>query len=254
MKHFPLNGVIRILGEKDVRPGSKGSRQWQVLKQFNGKTVEDFHQAAQLSTRLKPQGTYQTSNWWVRELDYCWNHGVIKVEVASVAVADLSTPGDPGNLSSESDQISPENNPMSLPDGDVRIGSSTTSKGIWPTAHPDLRATGIYMAYPTTSVLKPIYRGYATKVNNEHTKVGMAQDSFHARKRGYLNTFDGEVEFIPIAEVTLDVLAAVEQRILDQLSQHFVKVGRAREWFATSDHEKVVKIVKEVLRSQGQSL
>lgn len=113
-------------------------------------------------------------------------------------------------------------------------------------ARVDWNATGIYIAYPTSPTLKPIYRGYTTKVNNQHTKVGIARDSFSARKNSYTGTFDGEVVFLPVAVIDAEHLESIEQVILAKLCERFRRVGRAREWFDTADRETFLRVINEV--------
>ena len=84
-------------------------------------------------------------------------------------------------------------------------------------------------------------------VNDQHTKVGIAKDSLGARKRSYLKTFDNEVEFIPVAVVDQEVLQVIERRIIRELRSRFSKVGRSREWFYTSDRQKVIAIISRTL-------
>lgn len=107
--------------------------------------------------------------------------------------------------------------------------------------------TGVYMAYPTTDILKPIYRGLKTKVSSSHTKVGITTDSFAKRGSEYSKTFDGEVKFLPLAEIQPELLADLEKHIVSALSARFSKVGSAREWFDTNDHDLVSEIVLSVI-------
>lgn len=108
-------------------------------------------------------------------------------------------------------------------------------------------STGIYIAYPTSPVLKPIYRNYKTMVNDRHTKVGIAQDSFTARKSSYLKTFDGEVEFICVASRPKSELKKMEDTILSRLCSKYLRVGHAREWFETTERDNVIALVLEAL-------
>lgn len=110
----------------------------------------------------------------------------------------------------------------------------------------DWNSTGIYIAYPTSSTLKPIYPGYATMVNDRHTKVGIARDSFAARRNSYMGTFNGEAVFLPLAVLDAQHLEAIEQVILAKLCERFRRVGRAREWFDTTDREAFLAVIKEV--------
>lgn len=117
-----------------------------------------------------------------------------------------------------------------------------------------LSKTGIYMAYPTTAVLKSIYRpkNYKTMVNKEHTKVGIAKDSFNARSRGYFSNFDNEVIFIPLAVIQdIQTLIIVEQFVLSEINSEYSRVGRAREWFNTYNHNRIKEIVAQSLIASG---
>jgi hypothetical protein len=105
----------------------------------------------------------------------------------------------------------------------------------------------VYIAYPTTSVLKPIYRKLKTHVNDEHTKVGITTDSFAAREREYRNTFQGEIVFVPLAEAPASRLTEIEKLLLGELCVRYERVGRAREWFNTRDREEISKIVLAIV-------
>ncbi len=84
-------------------------------------------------------------------------------------------------------------------------------------------------------------------VNDQHTKVGIAKDSLKARKLSYLRTFGNEVEFIPVAVVEQEFLKSIEDRIILELRSRFSSVGKSREWFHTSDRQKVFGIVSQLL-------
>jgi hypothetical protein len=108
-------------------------------------------------------------------------------------------------------------------------------------------STGVYMAYPTTSVLKPIYRKLKTQVNDQHTKVGITTDSFATREREYRNTFQGEVVFVPLAEAPASRLNKIEALLLVELSAKYQRVGHAQEWFDTTDRDEISRIVLAVV-------
>ena len=110
--------------------------------------------------------------------------------------------------------------------------------------------TGIYMAFPTVPVLKPIYRKLKTQVNNQHTKVGITTDSFANREREYKKTFNQEVEFIPLVEVPSERLHQIESVLLFALTKRYAKVGRAREWFNTTDRETIAEMVMSISQSE----
>lgn len=114
--------------------------------------------------------------------------------------------------------------------------------------------TGIYIAYPTSSVLKSIFRAknYKAKVNNEHTKIGIAKDSFKARKSGYLSNFDNEVAFIPLVIISdIKELTRIEKLILSKILFEFSRVGRAREWFLTNNHKRIKEIIMQCVINDG---
>ena len=111
--------------------------------------------------------------------------------------------------------------------------------------------TGVYIAFPTSETMKPIYRGSKTKVNSRHTKVGITTDSFATRGSGYAKTFDGEVTFTRLAAVPANRLKALEDRILATVARRFHRVGSAREWFDTDDREAITEIVLGVIHDDG---
>ena len=113
--------------------------------------------------------------------------------------------------------------------------------------------TGVYIAYPTSSVLKSIYKpkNYKTKVNDQHTKIGIAKDCFHSRRKGYLGNFNNEVEFIPIALIDARHLEHAEKLIICAISIEFAKVGRAREWFNTANRQRISEIINSTLSASG---
>lgn len=112
-----------------------------------------------------------------------------------------------------------------------------------------LDGTGIYLAFPTSSMLKSIFpqKQYKTMVNDQHTKVGIAKDSLRKRKLSYLKTFDNEVKFVPIAFIEREFLEFIEGRIILELRSRFSRVGKSREWFHTSDHQKMIEIISRIL-------
>lgn len=63
-----------------------------------------------------------------------------------------------------------------------------------------------------------------------------------------MGTFDGDVEFLPVAVIDTLHLESIEQVILANLCELFGRVGRAREWFDTTDREAFLRVIKEVTR------
>ena len=116
-----------------------------------------------------------------------------------------------------------------------------------------LKQTGIYIAYPTTSELKSIYKpkNYKTMVNEQHTKVGIAKDSFNSRGKGYYGNFDNEVEFIPLVIINVNHLEQTEKVILSEIKTEFTRVGRAREWFNTNNRKRIIEIVFNTIIALG---
>ena len=116
----------------------------------------------------------------------------------------------------------------------------------------DRSATGVYIAYPTTEVLKPIYRLLKTQVNSAHTKVGITTDSFAIREREYMRTFHGEVRFVPVIVVPATRLVVVEQALLRELCTRYSRVGRSREWFHTVDRDGIAQLIVEIVQTSAR--
>lgn len=116
-----------------------------------------------------------------------------------------------------------------------------------------IEQTGIYIAYPTTSELKSIYKpkNYKTMVNDQHTKVGIAKDSFNSRSKGYYGNFDNKVDFIPLVIIDVKHLGQIEKIILSEINAEFSRVGRAREWFDTTNRKRVTEIVFSTIVASG---
>jgi hypothetical protein len=110
---------------------------------------------------------------------------------------------------------------------------------------------GIYIAYPTSSEFKPIYYKFKTKVNNNHTKVGKCENGFLGREKNYQKTFDNEVEFHPIVILNTKEDVQIEKELIQVLKERYKRVGFAREWFDTDDHESVIKIIVDVVKKSG---
>lgn len=104
-------------------------------------------------------------------------------------------------------------------------------------------ATGIYLAYPTSPVLKPTYPGHKTLVNDQHTKIGIARNSFIIREDEYMRTFQHEVAFVPLLELQAYALSAFEAKVLALLRARFPLSGSAREWFHTTERKAIAELV-----------
>jgi len=110
---------------------------------------------------------------------------------------------------------------------------------------------GIYIAYPTTSELKPIDKGLKTEVNDNHTKVGKCENSFLGREKNYLKTFHNEVEFHPVVILKKIEEVKIEKELIKVLKEKYKRVGFAQEWFDTDDHESVKKIIVDVVKKSS---
>ncbi len=104
-------------------------------------------------------------------------------------------------------------------------------------------AKGFYLAYPTSSVLKPTYRGHKTMVNHDHTKVGITTSTFVMRENEYMRTFDHEIAFVPLLVVPIHKLASLEAQVLAELRNRYPLSGSAREWFRTTEREQIAHLV-----------
>jgi len=115
----------------------------------------------------------------------------------------------------------------------------------------DMNSTGIYIAYPTTSTLKSIHppKNYKTKVNNSHTKIGIAKRSFSARKMNYMEDFDNELNFIPIVKIDRVHLEEVENTILSSIRKRYKTVGYAKEWFDTDNRDEIIQLIVDAVKS-----
>lgn len=104
--------------------------------------------------------------------------------------------------------------------------------------------SGVYLAYPTTPMLKRTYRNHTSLVNNQHTKVGITVKSFRERSSEYYRTFDGELEFVALLIMPPEDVVKAEPTILSLLKSEFSTVGRTREWFDTSDRKRVIELIQ----------
>ncbi len=116
-----------------------------------------------------------------------------------------------------------------------------------------LDKTGIYVAYPTSPVLKSIHKAknYKTKVNSQHTKIGKAKVSFRSRQRSYVNDFDNEVVFKPIVVIAPHLLDDVEDSIRKNIDLEYRRAGNARDWFETDNRERIIEIIMQTMATLG---
>lgn len=109
--------------------------------------------------------------------------------------------------------------------------------------------TGVYIAYPTSEVLKPTYRKHKTLVNCQHTKIGITVSSFHSRWTEYSRTFDGEVAFHRLIELNGADIHAFERHLLAEMNARYAKSGSAREWFHTTERDAIARLANSLNRS-----
>jgi len=113
---------------------------------------------------------------------------------------------------------------------------------------------GVYIAFPTNSLLQSIYKhkNYKTKVNHLHTKVGITIDNFKNRSKCYYNNFGANFIFAPIfiLENNQEILS-VEKKILEAIKQRFKRKGRAREWLDTTEIQLIINIITQVWKEKN---
>jgi len=111
-----------------------------------------------------------------------------------------------------------------------------------------IKDTGIYITYPKSTEEKSIYKAkdYKTKVNNQCTKIGIVETNFASREKCYVDNF-GDIVFQQIAIVDKVYLKEIEKRILTEIKKEFKTVGWSREWFHTTNRERLIDIVRRVL-------
>ena len=113
---------------------------------------------------------------------------------------------------------------------------------------------GIYIAFPTTSLLQSIYKpkNYKTKVNHLHTKIGITIDNFKNRSKCYYDNFGPEFIFTPlfIIEDNQEILSG-EKKMLEAIKQKFKRQGRAREWFDTTERNLIINIMTQILKDNN---
>jgi hypothetical protein len=106
---------------------------------------------------------------------------------------------------------------------------------------------GVYIAYPTTDVMKFTYVNSRTRVNNLNTNVGFTKDSFIKRKSEYLNTFGGEIHFKPISEVSLNEFDQKRDAILKSIRAKYRLVGTTKQWFDSDDRHAIEQQIRAAI-------
>jgi hypothetical protein len=113
--------------------------------------------------------------------------------------------------------------------------------------------TGVYIAYPASQTLKSIdkTKNHKTMVNDQNTRLGIANDSFLSCKKWHLENFDNEVDFIPVATIGSEYLGHIEAQIISAIQSEFQKVEQTNEWFDTSDRQRILEIISNTLATSG---
>ena len=75
--------------------------------------------------------------------------------------------------------------------------------------------------------------------------------AFLAVKKGYLENFDNEVDFIPVATIGSEHLGHIEAQIISAIQSEFQKVEQTNEWFDTSDRQRILEIISNTLATSG---
>lgn len=88
-------------------------------------------------------------------------------------------------------------------------------------------------------------------VNDQHTKLGIANNSFIRHKKEHLANFDNEVDFIPVAIIATEHLERIEVQIKTAMHRGFEKVEQTNEWFDTSDRQRILEIISKTLAASG---
>ena len=108
-------------------------------------------------------------------------------------------------------------------------------------------ATGIYLAYPRTEAFRVDREGQWTLVNCKHTKVGFAAHSFSASSAQSRRDFEGDIKFMPLAEVPAQDLAALEQTVISHMCSRYERVSCAANWFVTQDRQAIISMIYALL-------
>jgi hypothetical protein len=224
MTNINPTAVIRIIAENKLRNIlSMGRNQWDLLKQFDCRSVESFIETAKAQTQKATGGIFQGGNWWQRELAYNLEHG---------------------NIELVSDKI-------------IARKPARTNK---PTATHEvagLRAPGLYIVTLNNEQLissradDKRAANTAVKVNRQNCKFGKAKNLL-ARRENYYKTFGKEnVNFHPLA--VMDEIDAAEKAILGRLSDHKVRgsAGYKTEWLVGIEKKEIEAIALNSLKTLG---
>jgi hypothetical protein len=244
--------IIAICGEKVVQRVSKGRNQWLLLKQFHGRTVGEFIEAAQAQTARSPSGTYQQGRWWDRELSYC-------VEKRVIRLVDGTAPSTPPTSVARTGEDRRPADKSGLMTSLLRaLFGPRRARVLGNSRSPSAGRSGLYLVtlnnqQPiSTNAADPRIADRCARVNREHCKFGRARD--FARRRGnYEETFGAHnVNFLPLAAVAEADLAVAERCVLQQLTAYKIRgpSGYRLEWLTGVRPEQVVAIARETLRAK----
>ena len=206
------DGTIHIIEEKKLNNiPSKGRNQWEFLKQYDGKSILSFIEAAKADTKIKPVETYQTGNWWKREIDYCLEHGFLEIK---------------GGLFQEKKETTKNN----------KQGAELVESGLYIVTLNNIEPI-------SANAQDPRHAGTSVKVNKNNCKFGKAVN-LEGRRNNYIKTFGkGNVNYKPVL-LTKEIDKA-EKLILSELKPYRIKgpKGKITEWMAGVEPDEILKVV-----------
>jgi hypothetical protein len=227
MATYNPSHIIPIVCEKRLQnKPSMGRNQWAFLKRFDGKRISDYIEAAKAETRQARSGTYQEGEWWLREL--AWNLERGNVELV---------PGDTRKSSVT---------PVAKESTDLHGSTTTSDSGLYVVTLNNAEPVSANANDPrmaTTSVM----------VNKDNCKFGKAR-SLSARRGNYISTFgEQNVNFLPIASVSLERLEQAERLVVDRLKQYRIsgQSGRLTEWMKAVNSDEVAEVAYRTLAEHG---
>lgn len=242
---------IRVIGDKVVQGASKGRNQWLLLRQFDGRTVGDFTEAAKAHTRQSPPGTYQQGSWWNRELSYCLDKGVIRL-IDSCAWHTV-----PKSVTVTISDAKPNAEAEAIAGGSASRLPATALSGT--SSSSPASGSGLYLvtlnnSEPiSTNAADPRIADRCATVNRDNCKFGQARD--FARRRGnYEDTFGASnVSFFVIAAVAETDLDTAERCVLQQLTRYKIRgpSGYRLEWLKGINPEQVIAVALQALAVSG---
>ena len=121
--------------------------------------------------------------------------------------------------------------------------------------------TGLFIAKPTKSKLKPIYKKKKTKnyVNNLNCKIGgvgsnnvKSKTIFDSSEKHYKNTFDSDVIYFPIAIIDPSYISQAKKLIITKIKKLGIKtIGTTHDWFPCDKGICFVDLIINTLKTSG---